>query len=402
MTSIKAKLRASSVKGKVGKLFIQLIHNREIKTITTPFKLMPHEWSEKEQCIITDSKQMSRAIELCAIEKDLNKELESIVLIINKLRKRISYTVVDIIELYTGKNRKSMLSLFVKKCTKELRTNKKENTAYKYEVTLRQFLAYRNGVDISFEHITSGELKRFEEYLKKRNVTMNTISFYMRIMRAIYNKAISAGVAPEQNPFRDVYTGIAKTVKRATDEVTIQRLKLLEFSPKLAFARDMFLFSFYTRGMSYIDMANLIKTNCVNGLLTYRRSKTGQFLKIRLEPCIVEIIKRYEKQCKNEANLLPITVLDGAQIRYATTIRTYNDRLKIISKQLRINPPLTSYVARHTWASLARKKGVNLSIISEGMGHASEKTTQIYLSSLDQKLLDEANKMVISYIKKTK
>lgn len=402
MTSIKVKLRESRVKGRVGKLFIQLIHLREIKTITTQFKLMPYEWDEKEQRIIIDTKYMGRAIELCGMEKDLNEILKSIELIISKLAKRNSYTATDIIELYTKRNAKSMFIYFVKKCTKELRVNGKENTAYKYEVTLRRFLAYRNGMDISFEHLTSGEVKHFEEYLKSRNITMNTISFYMRIIRAIYNKAISAGVAPEHYPFRDVYTGIAKTVKRATDEKTIQGLKTLELSPRLAFARDMFLFSFYTRGMSYVDMANLCKTDCVNGFLTYKRSKTGQVLKIRLEPCIVEIIKRYATLCENDKNLLPITVVNGGRIRYATAIRTYNDRLKNVSEQLKLEKPLTSYVSRHTWASLARKKGINLSIISEGMGHVSEKTTQIYLSSLDQNLLDEANKMIISYTKKVK
>lgn len=402
MTTVKAKLRKSRINGKVGKLFIQIIHNREIKTITTPFKLLPSEWNEQEQKAILNNQQEERSLELRTIEKELNKTLTTIHSIISKLSDRNHYTTSEIVELYTGRNAQRMLSHFMNRSIKELRDKGKDSTAYKYSVTLRQFLHYRNGEDISFDQLTVKHIKQFEEYLKDRKVVMNTVSFYMRILRAVYNKAIMAGLAPERNLFRDVYTGIARTVKRAVDEKTIQRLKAAELPAKLSFARDMFLFSFYTRGMSYVDMANLRKCDSASGVLTYKRRKTGQVLSIRIEPCISEIIKRYAKFCEKEHNLLPITFKDGKIVRYATAIRSYNDHLKIISNLLLITPILTSYVSRHTWASLARRKGINLSIISEGMGHTSDKTTQIYLNSLDQNILDEANKMVIYSNKKAR
>lgn len=395
MATVKVKLRRSKVPGKVVKLFIQIIHNREIKTVTTPLKLLPIEWNDMEQRIILDIKHVSRAIELCTIEKELNQMLNSIDFIITKLNRRKSYTVSEILELYNGCNSKSMLSRFMTRCVKEFKTKGKESTACKYKVTLVRFLDFRNGIDVSFNDITPCLLKQFEDYLTKRDVTMNTISFYMRIIRAVYNKAVREGLATEQNLFKDVYTGIAKTEKRAVDEKIIQRLKVISLPDKLAFARDMFMFSFYTRGMSFVDMSNLRKSDYMNGILSYRRSKTGQLLKIRIEPCISEIINRYAKYCRNDQNLLPITLFSGVEIRYSTAIRIHNNRLKMISEIMSIIPYLTSYVSRHTWASIARKKGINLSVISEGMGHTSEKTTQIYLASFDQNLLDEANKIVI-------
>lgn len=395
MVSVKVKLRRSSVQNKMGKLFIQLIYNREIKIISTPFKLLPDEWNEKEQQVVPDVKHMVRAMELCVIEKDLGHILETLDGIILKLSRRNNFTVNDIVERFSGKNSKNMLFSFMRKCIKELVISGKQSTALKYKGAFSQFYAYRKGVDLTFEQMDEEELKRYEKFLIAKGMTMNSVSFYLRIMRAVYYRAVVAGVAPDFKPFRSVYTGVAKTVKRAVDGSVIKKLEAAKLQPKLAFARDMFLLSFYMRGMAYVDMSKLKKSDCTNFLLKYNRSKTGQTIVIRLESCMNEIIKRYAKECRSSENLLPIITCEKETIKYATALRTYNHRLKVISEQLNIEPHLTSYVSRHTWASQARIKGINLSIISEGMGHTSEKTTQIYLSSLDHTILDDANKLII-------
>jgi integrase len=277
----------------------------------------------------------------------------------------------------------------------ELKDKNKINTARKYAAALRRFSVYRNLTDIPLEDLTTKELKLFEDHLLRRGVVMNTVSFYMRILRAVYNKAIIEEIIPPGKPFATVYTGVARTKKRAIDEKIIRQLQLLQFKPNLAFARDMFLLSFYTRGMSFIDMANLKKDSIINGVIVYRRKKTGQQILVGLEPCMGEIIKRYAKMTKGSDYLLPLLYQDGEAIKYEAALRNQNQRLKKISKQLGLSKHLTTYVSRHTWATIARSKGISLPIISEGMGHTSEQTTRIYLSSLDHRIIDRANRKII-------
>ena len=137
-------------------------------------------------------------------------------------------------------------------------------------------MAFRDGQDVPLDGINSDLMLMYEAYLKTRDVRMNTISFYMRNLRAVYNRAVEKGLTAQTYPFRHVYTGVEKTVKRAIPIIAIKELKELDLSlkPSLDFARDMFMFSFYTRGMSFIDMAYLKKSDLKNGILTYRRRKT--------------------------------------------------------------------------------------------------------------------------------
>ena len=168
--------------------------------------------------------------------------------------------------------------------------------------------------------------------------------------------------------------------------------------PSLDFARDMFLFSFYTRGMSFIDMAYLKKKDLSNGILSYRRRKTGQQLFIRWEKYMQMIVDKYENPLSEY--LLPIIKPKNGNERtqYQNAMYLINRKLKEIGKIVGVQIPLTMYVARHSWASVAKNKNVPISVISEGMGHDSEMTTQIYLASLDNTIVDKANSMILSYL----
>jgi integrase len=275
----------------------------------------------------------------------------------------------------------------------------KIRTSETYTATLKSFMVFRKEQDIPLDGITSDLMLLYEAHLKARGVRMNTISFYMRILRAVYNRAIEKELTPQNNPFRHVYTGIEKTVKRAIPIKEIRVLKKLDLSlkPSLDFARDMFLFSFCTRGMSFIDMAYLKKSNLKNGILTYRRRKTGQELTIRWEKCMTEIIAKYPQ---NETDyLLPIIRRQGNERKqYDNALHLVNYHLKDLSDILKLQRPLTMYVARHSWASAAKAKNIPLSVISEGMGHDCEATTQIYLASLETSVVDQANKMILELL----
>ena len=192
-----------------------------------------------------------------------------------------------------------------------------------------------------------------------------------------------------------------KTAKRAISLHTIKQLKVLDCShyPSECFARDMFLFSFYTRGMSFIDIAYLQKKNLKGDMLFYRRRKTNQQLAIHWEPCMQEIMKNYLSDPSSPYLFSIIKESDNdPQKQYKNAQFLINRHLKNIGKRLGLCLPLTMYCARHSWASIAYNEGIPLSVISEGMGHDSEKTTRIYLTSLKTEVVDNANRKILGLL----
>ena len=165
--------------------------------------------------------------------------------------------------------------------------------------------------------------------------------------------------------------------------------------PNIEIARDIFLFLFFCRGMSFIDAAFLKKADMQNGMLTYRRHKTNQLLHIRIVNQIREIIDRYS--VKKSPYLLPIISIQGINERkqYESALRRTNNALKKVAKKIKLPIPLTTYVARYTWATIAKQKNVPVSVISDALGHDSETTTQIYLASIDTSTNDRVNDLII-------
>ena len=293
---------------------------------------------------------------------------------------------------------KKTLSSFMQVNIASLRQSGKLRTSETYRATLNSFMKFMDGKDVLLSNMDAELMMGYETYLKAQGASMNTVSFYMRILRATYNRAVDKGVIRQRFPFKHVYTGVEKTVKRAISFKVIRQLKEMDLShsQSMEFARDMFMFSFYTRGMSFVDMAFLKKTDLNNGMLTYRRKKTGQLLSIRWEKCMQEIVDKYDTSQSNY--LLPIikpfsNIDERKQYIYAA--HNINRCLKIIGKELGLSVSLTLYVARHAWASIAKSRNVPLSVISEGMGHDSEATTRIYLASLDTMAIDKANSMIL-------
>lgn len=281
----------------------------------------------------------------------------------------------------------------------KFKQNGKARTSETYTAALNSFKKFRKDEDIMLDCLTSEMMEAYEAWHKQRSNSPNTIiSFYTRILRAVYHRAVKDDIIENRNPFRHVYTGVDKTVKRALPLSTIKKIKALDLSlsPPLDYARDMFLMSFYLRGMSFIDMAYLKKTDLKNGSIFYRRHKTGQQLTITWAPEMQVILDKYPDNPTKY--LLPIIKTDGINERRAYRNIGYNinHNLKKIAGMVGINIPLTMYVARHSWASAAKAKGIPLSVISEGMGHDSEATTQIYLASLATSVVDKANSLILS------
>ena len=275
------------------------------------------------------------------------------------------------------------------------------NTANGYKSALKNLKTFLDKDDISLKDITADNMKKFELWLKERDLFTNSISFYFRKLRAIYNKAVEQYDIRDEMPFRHVYTGKANTAKRAISKKEMMKLVQVRLeSQSHEFAKDMFLLSFFLRGISFVDMAHLKKENISNNILTYKRKKTGQTLRIRWEKCMEDIVSKYRND-KNDYLLPIITNEKGNEFnQYRGKLYEINKKLKEIGIMLHFEHPLTMYVARHSWASIAKQMDVPLSIISYGMGHDSEKTTNIYLKTFDYNKVDKANAKIINTITK--
>lgn len=395
MASVKVKFRSSIQAGKEGTIYYQVIHKRVIRQIKTDYRILVDEWDGKNGAVVIATDGRSTILQ--SIRERINRDVKRLNTVISKLHgSGDEFTANDIVEGFHESVNGQSFFQFMENIIAQLICLNRERTAETYTATLNSFMRFRKDNDVLLDEINSDLMMEYEAYLKMQGVTMNTVSFYMRILRATYNRAVEKGLTGKRNPFRHVYTGIDKTVKRAISLKAIKWIKELDLSlkPSLDFARDMFLFSFYTRGMSFIDMAYLRKKDLQNGVLSYRRRKTGQQLFIRWEKCMQEIIDKYPKIGTDY--LLPIIKKSGNERQqYRNALRLVNNKLKEISVMVGLQTNLTMYVSRHSWASIAKSKNVPLAIISEGMGHDSEATTQIYLASLDSSLIDKANGMIL-------
>lgn len=276
-------------------------------------------------------------------------------------------------------------------------------TAEAYRTALNCWHRFLGSLEtVPWEWVTSRSMMSFADYLKERGATKNTQSFYFRILRTVCNRAREEGVATlPANLFNNVYTGKARTRKRALPIEDIRRIAATEpKSRKEQLARDMFIFSFVTRGMAPIDIAHLRKGNVVAGRLTYRRHKTGSTVSMEWIAEMQEIVSRYEREGSDY--LFPLVSSEGAEgwKEFKRGSQAVNYHLRRLGKRLALPMPLTLYVARHSWATAAKSSGVPTALISDAMGHSSERMTQVYLGSIDVGRIDTANRKIVDFLYK--
>ena len=254
---------------------------------------------------------------------------------------------------------------------------------------------------LKFSQITSELIRRYEFYLiEERKIRRNSSSFYIRILRAVFHKGLAYYDLNLPNPFRSVYAGVDTTVKRAVDVNVITKLiKYQSENEQLNFTKDAFLFCFLARGMAFIDFVKLQKSNCQNGRIIYRRSKTRRLLSIKVNTMMVEIINRYADP-KSEYLFPVLKTPTFTQMAYEKALQHYNYHLRKLAEEIGVDS-LTSYVARHSWATQASRLHIPTRVISESMGHSNERVTAIYLASLDNHEIDMANKKVLDKIKES-
>ena len=338
---------------------------RCFKLYRSHVKIKSNEWDEQSEAIVVPVNDTQRKYQVESVERCIKWDIQRLEKIVEEYEdKGLSYGLNHIADAYQKLCQKHSLFSFIEDVIAQYQRHGQIRTSETYLTTLNSFKRFRMDVDIMLEEINSELLPSYEYYLKVEGVSPNTISFYMHRLRAVYNRAVEQELVEQRFPFKRVKTSIEKIVKRAIPVKFIRKLKSLYLSdsPSKAFARDMFLFSFYTRGMSFIDIA-------------YLQKKDSQYL--------FSIIEDPQKDNRRQ---------------YQNALIRINRNLKKLGEDLGLELPLTMYVARHSWATTARSEGVPISVISEGMGHDNEKTTQIYLASLEHSVVDKANRKILKLV----
>lgn len=299
---------------------------------------------------------------------------------------------------------------FIRHTAEDMRLRGQYSASQTCLSVLRGLLGITGKPVLLFSELTPALLKSYEHHLLSRERSRNTVSLYMRMLQNICNRArrLDLACVPD-DLFEHVFTGTEPVPHRAAPAEVIYKIRDAVLTGKelrLAFARDMFMLSFYLRGIPFIDLAHLRKCDIKDGFITYHRSKTGRPTCIRLEPCALEIIRRYASRAKDTPYLLPIIRRSGSpedeRRQYESALRLYNKHLNRLAQKLELGIRLTSYVARHSWATIAHDIGVDVADISAALCHSSEKMTRNYLRSFTPDRLAGVNRRVLQAIQGNK
>ncbi len=422
-TTVKLKLRESLRTPGRGVLVFHIIRHRRERMTTTPYKLATEEWDEKKQeILINESIGTKRRKELISMRRQLNREVREMRRTIENLHADgVSFSASDIIQHFRDKPQSLLFVAYIYKKVDILREVGSTGTADIYKYTANSFLKFLGGKDLHIDKITPALIESYERHLRSNKLKPNTVSSYMRTLRALYNAAVREKLIPDKKdyPFSNVFTGNASTQKRAINIPAIQKIYSLNLEEitgtktnkeqsfknlinPLEFSRDLFIFSFFAQGMSFIDIINLKEENITDGYIRYYRKKTGQLIVIKLEDCIRQIIIKYKSG--SSGYIFPtLSEEDDPVTRHRKTkvaLSAHNRHLKKLAEMAGIREKLTSYVSRHSWATIASREGIPLPVISQGMGHESEKTTSIYIAQVDNTEVGRANhKILLHFIK---
>lgn len=316
------------------------------------------------------------------------------------------------------KNAKDDLRLYIPEVIGMLKREGKFPAMHVYACTLRSYEKFcaeerhpkNTTASLSMQEIFTPErLKEYEDWLAGQQSSPNTISTYMRTLQAVYNRWMSPGIEG-YNPvlFKDVYTKVESRTKRALTAEQMEQLRNTDFSVLTLRQQQVltyFLLMFMLRGMPFIDLAHLRKSDLRNRRITYRRHKTGKLMGVDVPPDAMRLLQKYRDKTDSEY-LFPLLhgglFMEEHHHRYQETLRHFNRELARLMKQLLPGVSVSSYTARHTWATLAYHSGVPVGLISQSLGHSSIRVTMTYLKPFDAEVIDRINRQVISLVKKSK
>ena len=310
-----------------------------------------------------------------------------------------SFTPQTLISKVEKKENKSDVDTYIRNIIELMINEKRLGNAKSYTHCYNSLKTFAVNLCIPFTDIDVAWLKRYERFLRERGNSDNTMGIRFRTLRAVYNKAIEDDIVDEKYyPFKKFKVSHfnKKTTKRAISKSEMAKVLALYLS------KDLFVFSYLGCGINMIDMAYLTYSNIIDDRICFKRHKTGQGITFRLLPQTIEIINKYKNEGYSLSDYI-FPILDKkfhiTEIQQYDRIRKVtkgvNRNLKKIGSFLGLNIPLTTYVARHSFATVLKRSGVNVAIISEALGHTSLSTTQFYLDSFDNEQIDDAMKNLL-------
>lgn len=410
-------LRPSSKKGRFpGKLFIRIIHARQCRHIPRDYSIYTDEWdAEKKQIILPPTAGHDACLQssnsrnnpakpdrfrlLASIDESMKNDLSRLREIVSQLSGCGDYTVSDIVERFVNSLDRNTVRGYGAIAAGRLREQGRERTARAYLSAVRSFIDFNDGKDLMLSRITAPLIAEYEQHLFGKGLKPNTVSFYLRNLRAIYFRAAGERIIPRQsdNPFLGMHTGVYETRRRALDDRQIRALAKLDDvlhddgQSRLRDSLMYFMFCYHARGMSFVDMAHLTRESIDGETLTYRRRKTGGSLEIKITGPMRRILTYFSRRTIGSDYVFPI--LDNRKLgihrQYETGLKRQNRSLKVLARMAGIAGSLSTHAARHTWATLAKRLNIPVAVIGEALGHRDVKTTSIYLGSFDRATLDE-------------
>lgn len=401
MATIHLKFRPSTIEGKEGTLFYQVIHRRCIRQLKTPYAIYPSEWDETLCLPRASQATPSRKEQLQLICEQTAHEINRIKTLAQQWeRQGMTFTADQLISEFASRPSSQTVFSFMQSLIAAKKEKGQLCSARNFSTALHRLQEFRQGADLTFASLDSNLMERFERWLQSsKGLRRNTTSSYFRSLRTVYLAAVEAGFDTHRTPFAHVYTGIDTTTKRALTKRDLQAIRTLNLTslPHLSLARDLFILSFYLRGMPFVDMAYLRKTDLHEGFVHYCRRKTHKPIEVKWENEMQEIVDRHAHLTKGSPFLLPIITSANGNERqqYERAMGRQNRNLKFIGRMAGIAAPLTQYAARHSWASLAYDSNVPMAVISRGMGHSNEQVTLTYIKSLDTSAVDRASHRLI-------
>ncbi len=382
-------------------IFLRITKDRKKKLIALGYSCKPNQWSSAKSEF---KKNLPNHVQKNLVLSELKSKALSI---IDGFRTNsIDFTLSQFEEAFRGGKSTSNVNVYQHFTQKieNLKTAGQVGNATVYKDTRSSFFGFTKNKRLRFEDITPSLLEKYEIYLKSRGGTNGGVSNKMRTIRAIYNDAIDKDYAKlEHYPFRKYKISKlkAESVKRALAHEEVKQIVNfpLDKYPHLTDARNYFVFSYYTRGMNFVDMLHLKWSDIINDTITYKRAKTHKNFVVKVLPPVRTILNYYEDDLSTEY-VFPILLKDNLtpsqiQNRKKKVLKKYNKGLKEIGQILGISIPLTSYVARHSYATNLKQKGVSIAVISESLGHKSEEVTETYLKAFENSVLDEATEKLL-------
>lgn len=404
MASTKVLLRKHKLlKNGEHPIVLRIIKDRKAKFVFTGLSCHEDLWDFNAN---KPSKKHPNKFELEVFISQKIMEAQNVILKLENEQKE--YSGEQIKKKYKSSTKKTTVFLFFDEVISNLKQSNKIGNAKIYKDCKRMLSNFRNDIDLTFLDIDVSFLKKFERSFLERGVSGNSISVYMRTIRSVFNKAIQEGYCKKDvYPFNEYKISKLSTDTSKRSLTKEQMLKIislkLESNPKLVTSKDIFLFSYYNRGINFKDMALLKWSDIKEGRMIYSRAKTGKVYNIGLLEPAIKILNFYKKVTgdKKDNYVFPLLNqekhLTPMQIdnRIKKTTKIINKDLKKIAELAKIDFNLTTYVARHSYATIMKRSGISTSVISESLGHNNEKTTQVYLDRFENLILDEASKAIL-------